>query len=684
MKGIFSTAIIVYFIATSLCAQDYPRKDINAAALADEIFALQDLDINYQDLYENYLQLLSNPFDLNQVTDEQLRSLYILTIQQIQSILLYRKEVGPFLSVYELQNMEGFSKETFLKLMPFVTVEDVSTTLTKDIFKRIANEKNNYLMLRYSTTLETQRGYTEKADSSNRYEGPSGSFYARFRTSKPGDFSVGFTLKKDAGEKIAFDPSKKYYGFDFISFHAQVLNKGKIKNLIVGDYQAQFGQGVALGSAFGIGKNGEAVTTVRRSNLGFLPYTSIYEAGYFRGAAISYQAARNLTIHTMASSRGRDGNLQQDSTESSVSSFNFTGLHRTPAELANRNAILETNLAVVANYKNQTIDAGILLHRTQFDIPLRRNPTLYNQFLFTGNENTNVGVFLNYSFSNVTFFSEYVKTLQQGTAIVVGALASLTPKLDISLLYRKYDKNFYSFYSNALAENSIPQNESGLYWGWKYSFNKKYSISGYTDLFQFPWLKYRSYAPSEGSEWLLRFNYRPSKTIYIYLQAREEGKQRNSYADVNLYLTEPGVRRNYWVNIDYAANPQLTFKSRVQFSSFQLAGKTTQGMAIMQDASFDWRKFSMSGRFVVFDTDDFDNRIYVYEHDVWLAFSFPAYNGKGVRHFLLLQYRLTEKIDFWVRWAQTHYSDRDSIGSGGETILGNTRNDVRFQVRIRL
>jgi hypothetical protein len=683
MKRLLLSSTVFFIIILNSFAQDYPRKEINPSTLVDEIFATQDLDVNYQDLYENYLQLLSNPLDLNSVTDEQLRSLYVLTLQQIQSFLSYRKEAGTLLSVYELQNIEGFTKEIFLKIIPFVTVEESSTSFNKNIFKRIGEEKNNYLLLRYGQTLETQKGYSEKTDSGSRYAGSSGNFYARFRVSRPGDFSLGFTMKKDAGERIDFNPSKKYYGFDYISFHAQVQNKGKIKNLIVGDYQAQFGQGIALGSVFGIGKNGEAVTTIRRSNLGFLPYTSIYEAGYFRGAAISYEAGKIFTIHAMASSRGRDGNLQQDSTENNFSSFSFTGLHRTPTELANRNAILETNLAMAANYKNQSLDAGLLIHRTQFDVPLRRNVNQYNQFSFNGNENTNVGAFLNYSVANVSFFSEYVQTLSQGSAAVAGLLASLTNKLDVSLLYRKFEKNFYSFYSNALAENSIPQNESGIYWGWKYSFNKKISIAGYADLFRFPWLKFRSYSPSDGTEWLLRFNYRPTKTIYIFLQAREEIKQRNSGADVNLYLTDLGIRRNYWVNVDYAATPKLSFKSRAQFSTYQLANKNTQGMAIMQDFSYDWNRFSLSGRYVLFDTDDFDNRLYVYERDVWLAFSFPAYNGKGVRHFLMLQYKLTEKIDVWMRWAQTHYTDRDTIGSSGETILGNTKNDVRFQVRIR-
>src|SRR5437868_9579791 len=62
----------------------------------------------------------------------------------------------------------------------------------------------------------------------------------------------------------------------------------------------------------------------------------------------------------------------------------------------------------------------------------------------------------------------------------------------------------FTVYSNAIAESSIPQNESGMYWGWKYSFSKKYSLAGYFDLFSFPWLRYRSYSPTEGSEWLVR------------------------------------------------------------------------------------------------------------------------------------------------------------------------------------
>ncbi|HRG10074.1 MAG TPA: hypothetical protein PLJ08_15980, partial [Cyclobacteriaceae bacterium] len=95
-------------------------------------------------------------------------------------------------------------------------------------------------------------------------------------------------------------------------------------------------------------------------------------------------------------------------------------------------------------------------------------------------------------------------------------------------------------------------------------------------------------------------------------------------------------------------------------------------------------KFVFNARYALFDTDDYDNRLYVFEKDVWLAFSFPAYYGVGVRSYVLVQYAVSPAIVLWLRWARTSYSNTESIGSGSETIIGNTRNDLKFQARIRL
>jgi hypothetical protein len=165
---------------------------------------------------------------------------------------------------------------------------------------------------------------------------------------------------------------------------------------------------------------------------------------------------------------------------------------------------------------------------------------------------------------------------------------------------------------------------------------------------------------------------------------REESKLRNTGIAENLYTTSQGLKRSYCFNIDYGASESIRFKTRVQLSTYTIGNRTTGGMVALQDVSFNWQRFSMATRYALFDTDDYDNRIYVYEQDAYLSFSFPAYYGKGLRNYFLLQFKASQRIDLYARFAHTQYIDRNVIGSAGETIQGNTRNDVKFQARIRL
>ncbi|MBX2945986.1 MAG: helix-hairpin-helix domain-containing protein [Cyclobacteriaceae bacterium] len=667
-------------------AQEYPRKDVNLERLVDELFGFQDQDLNYEDLYENLALLLANPLNLNKATAEELRFVNILSEEQLQNLLSYRNENGPFLSVYELQAIPGIDLPTIYRIIPFVAVYDPATTLNASLWQRMLKEGNTYLIARFERTLETRRGFTDAATEPQRFLGDANKIYMRFRSSRAGDYSIGFTVEKDAGEQVLWTPNQKQFGFDYNSFHAQVMNKGKIKNLIVGDYQAQFAQGLLLGSNFGFGKGAETITTIRRSNLGFLPYTSINETGYLRGTAVTYEASKNILVSGFYSNTWRDATILSDTIEGVMASaFQTTGLHRNIAELNRRKTIQEQQLGFILNYQNKKVDAGLIYHGLSYHLPVNRNSQPYNQFSFSGSILQNLGGFLNYTVNNFTFFSEAGKTISGGVGLSAGLLGSVTNQLDISLHYRNYQRNFHSFYSNAFAEGSMPQNERGLYWGWRYRWNRKYNMTGYMDIFRFPWLRYRSYSPSTGYEYLLRFNYHPSRNIHLFVQLREESKDRNrSGSDNNLYLTDTGIKRNYWLNADYRINQVLSLKTRAQFSSYSINQVTTYGMIVLQDISINFNKLSLTMRYALFDSDDFDNRQYVFERDVWLAFSMPAFSGTGIRNYALLQYDFTKRFTLWIRYAHIRYTDRQTIGSGADRIDGNIRNDIKLQCRIRL
>ncbi len=675
--------ILISFLTFSLYvhAQEYPRNNMDIQKLTDELLAQQDLALNYEELYENLLQILSNPISLNRATAEEFRFLNILSEPQLQSLLRYREMQGPFSSVYELQSIEQFDLATIRKFAPFVTIQTNGSN-TK-IMDRILTTQNTYLILRYDYTFQEKAGYTIAVDSANKFLGSRGRVYSRFRSSKPGDYSVGFTVEKDAGESIMWNAKQKYYGFDYSSFHFQIQNRGFIKNLIVGDFQGQFGQGLLLGGFFGFGKGAESITTTRRSTIGFLPYTSVDETSMLRGAAVTLQLNKHLDFSTYYSQKGKDALVINTVEDDVISSFQTTGLHRNEKELSTRNQIKESNYGIVINTDTRRFKGGVILNGTSFENPVKKAPTVYNQFTFSGTHAINLSVYSSYSIQNFNVFGELAKTHNNGWGGVVGMLGSLSKELDISILFRKYDPNFYSFYSNAFGESSIPQNESGIYWGLKYTFNKRISVAGYLDLFNFKWLRYRSYAPSNGHEWLFRFNYSPSKTSLLYFQYREEQKDQNIGSDGNLYLIAKGMKRNVLINFNYELTKTLQMKTRLQASSYNFNNLFTSGVALIQDLQWKLNRFEIVGRYALFQTDNYENRQYTYERDTYLAYSFPAYYGKGLRFYLMLEYEASQHVRIWARLGHTRFLNQESIGSGLDTIQGNQREDIRIQILIR-
>lgn len=673
---LFATCTSVVF------SQEIPAKEIDIQQLLDELISYQDEELNYEELYENYLQLLQQPLNLNTATAEQLRSLYILSESQVQEFISYRRENGKLLSLYELQTLPSFDLATIQKVAPFVTVS-YPTPLTKTLLDNILHNKNNYLLLRYEHTLQQKEGFTA-LDSQKQFLGARDKYYMRFRTAMPNDFSVGFTIEQDAGESFLWKPTSQHYGADFISFHFQAQNKGIVKNIILGDYQLQAGQGLLCGGTFSTGKGGETISTIRKANLLGLPYTSADENYYLRGLTTTISLPQNFYLTTFFSSTKRDANLHADSSSQYVTSLLTTGLHRNAAELNDRKALGETILGGILQYNHKALDVGFIHQYLQYQHLLLRTPSTYNQFEFSGSTNTNYSVYTNYTHHNFTFFTEAAMSSSGGKALVVGTLGSLTKKLEVSFLYRNYQRNFYSFYANCFSESTLPQNEEGFYWGLKYRIANKIQVASYVDLFRFPWLRYRSYSPSVGHEWLFRFHYQPSKTITFTTQFREEEKQRNLSDESTLYQTAMGKKQSLFLHADYSLGPVVKMKSRVQFSTFTMDRETSQGMMAFQDITLDFRKLSISGRYALFDTEDYDNRQYVYEKNVWLAYSLPAYSGKGIRSYLVVQYTINQHFTCWLRYAHVRFHDQQSIGSGLNAIAGNERNDVSLQLRIKL
>jgi hypothetical protein len=666
-KRAFFLLVSLFFITYLTLAQTRPRPEINLDEFVQRIFPLQQENINYEDLYESLFQLYQSPIDLNTATYEELSSLYVLSVIQIKNLLAHRAEYGDLLSIYELQVVAGFDLNLIQQLLPFVEVRQKFNPRTN-----IANATDHYLILRSSQTLEKSKGFIE-----NKYLGSPQQLYTRYRLSSPRDFQIGLVAEKDAGEKNYLD---------FYSFHLQLKNKGNLKNLVLGDYQVQFGQGLVLGSGFFLGKGSEAVTTIRRSNMGIRPYSSLLEGGYFRGAAATYQL-KKIDLTAFYSYTKRDASIDETDGEREeyFSSILTAGYHRTETEIARKNQLTEQNIGANVTFRFNNGYIGATLLHTQFDAVLMHRPRLYNKFEFTGTQNTVIGTNFSYTWQNFNFFGEAARSRSGGVGLSGGWVAVLSKQVEWAMHLRYYDKNFHGFYGNALAEGSRNINEQGMYWGLKYSPAKNLNVSGFYDRFWFPWLRYLVDAPSRGFDYLLRASYQLNKKALLYAQYHAEHKGKNLPDNTTpTDVVVNTIRENILGNFDYTINRTFKIQSKVQVNTFQYEGRAKSvGYAIMQDVEGSIKKLYLKGRIAWFNTKDYDSRIYAFENTVLYAVSFPAYYGKGTRVYLIGRYALNQHLDLWLRYARTQLKNQDSIGTGNDAIEGNHKSDINLQVRYK-
>jgi len=681
-----------------LKAQAPPTAPIDLEQLIERLFPVQDEAIDYEAIYEVLFQLYSNPIDLNRADSEILQASYLLNPEQVNNLITYRIKYGDFISLYELQAVPGFDWYTIDQIIPFMTLGNQSSGQTRPFWERAKTEEQAYVLFRHRRIWETRKGFTPADTSStgrisSRYLGGPNDLYLRFRIQHARDFSLGVTLDKDAGEQFVWDRKSARYGFNFLSFHFTRYNIGKWKTVSLGDFQVSFGQGLVFGAGYSLGKGAETVPTVRRSSVGITPYTAALEFGFFRGFGATYRHKKwQNTI--VASSASRDGRTGQalDTLENAnvfISSFNQSGLHRTSSELATKNRFREWSFGTNLQYSssNGKFHLGSNYLFTKFDQPWQRNPTPYNQFEFNGKINSLGSIYTSYNWRNFFLFGESAFSQSGGNGTVLGFISSLSKQIDFSLLWRKYDRNFHSFYGNAFAEGTRAINESGIYMGIQVRPSLQWKINAYYDYFRFPWLRFRMYAPSNGHEWLARFTYQPSRNLTAFFQIRQEQKDRNlpdSGEPALNYRLETIQKINGLFSLEYQITKDLFIRSRVLFSSVDFNSRQTTGFMILQDVQYGFGAFRLTGRVGLFDASEYENRIYTFENNVLWTFSIPAYFGQGMRYYLVGQYQFNSQLTAYFRFARTNYTDREEISSGLQQISGPQQTESTFLIRYLL
>jgi hypothetical protein len=676
---ILGTFILVILFLSPAAAQDTDLaaliSDI-AENLADKAED-EDEVMGLEQLMEHFTYLAENPLNINTATSEELAQLIVLTDFQIFSLNEYIKEFGILMSTHELLLIPGFDEEIVARISPFVTAIVVEKQSFKPSFKDMLTKGNSTLLMRSVKTLETRKGYVQDDSGSQRYEGSPYSFFTRYRYKYRNKLQIGITADKDPGEEF-FSGSNKQ-GFDFYSFHLMLNDHKHLKKMIIGDFRANFGQGLALWNNFSFNKSAD-VHSIKKRNNGFSAYSSADEVTYMRGAAATLQYG-SWEFSPFVSYRKVDATIDGDG----YTSLSANGLHRTPNEISRKKVLPETVAGINVGFGKTFWRIGTTVLYGQFGAEDYRETKPYSIFTLHKPSNANFSVDYRFLIKNISLFGEASMSSNGGKAILAGLTADVNHWLQFSSLYRNYQTYYQAIYSNAFGANSNTANERGFYVGLSAVPHKNWKISAFFDSYSFPWLRYGIDSPSSGWDYLLQTNYTPNKNFDLKLKIQHDNGLKNMSGGT-VATTQNVERTRVLLQANYNLSPELSMSSKIALNVFvpEIQAKE-QGFLMAQDIKYKLQNIPLSFalRYAIFDTDSWNTRLYIYESDVLYAFSVPAYYDKGSRYYLNIGYKILNKIQLWFRISQTYYFDKDEIGSGLSTISGNKQTDAKLQMQIK-
>jgi len=648
--------ILLYVSTLNLFPQENSLHEI-ISYITEEIISLDENSPDIESFSDRLYELAEDPVKINTANEKEIGRLFFLSSFQINAIISYIHEKGPLVSPYEIAYIKGFNKVSVGMIMPFITLEE---TFNKPI-KRVMRQSflNNFII--------------KPGSANTSAPGSQLKILSKYRITA-GKFSAGFTAEKDAGEKY-------FYGSpplpDFLSSHIAYSGKRFIKKIILGDYSVRFGSGINLNTGFRTG--------LSLSEPGFIsavgdirPYTSTDENNFFRGAAVT--AGSGLTeVAVFASVNEVDATVysNEDSTEYFVRSFYTGGLHNSASSILKKDALKEFvyGISLMSGFKN--FRAGILYTDNQFSLPFLPDTSKpENIFDFTGNKYRTVSFCCSATIGRTMFTGEISSGTDLKPAITQSLCFIPAERLSISLVYRHYPPSFTSFHGKAVFSGSMPANENAIYGGFKLEAVKYLFVSAGTDLINYPWARYNAIFPSSSIRSEVRLKYLPPGKASLELLY----SFRSMQSDLNIESGMPVIKEerinSISLRLRHSPSSSLSLLTRLDYKKSSFTGSS--GILLSQDVV--WRPASVPFRIwfrhCIFDTGDWNSRIYTYENDLLNSFSVPALYGEGNRSYLMAEWKVGRKIEIRMKYSITSKIPDSENRKDAE--------EVKIQIRIKL
>ena len=658
---IFFSILFLFFFTFTIEAQ------IDTSSFRKELDnILEDItgDKDDSQFYDQVEYLIENPIQINSAKEEDLIQIPFLDREDAAAIIEQRKAIGKFTSADQLREIGNLSAGVVDKILPFISFqEEKDISFIDYLSDGIKSVKMDY---RSRALRDIQQ---DNAYQKGKYYGSDLKIYNRLIINNKENFHAALVMEKDPGEKSLND---------FTAFHVMAKNLGPVQNLLIGDYNFEFGQGLAIWGRALLSKGTETVGTAIRDSRGIKPYQSTDENMFFRGAAAKFSFS-GINVYSFYSNKYYDGSI--DPTTNQIKSITVDGYHRDSSEVAHKRIVNEKIYGASADYRFMNhLSIGLLYYRSIYA------NDFYNNSVFdpTGRTFDYISANYNFVYGKLSLSGEAASDTKHLSSIS-NLILAVDRNFKIVFSYRNYSSHYWNWHSAGFGEKDGSQNEIGFYTGIHWS--TPYGIFRfYYDQFQFPITSDKFMFPSQGNDFLIYYTVKLLRSTELRLKYKIKTKDAVGTINDQLGLVS-GTTENYRAEFLYNVAKNLDLHSRLEMVNVHATSlqQKEKGFLIYQDVQYiPVSNLNLRARLILFKTDSYNSRIYEFESDLTGVMSTPPVYGDGMRWYLVVRYKTKIGLDLSMKYSETIMPGERTLGSGDNLINSNVDNRLSFQLDYKL
>lgn len=622
---------------------------------------------DWQKFLTDMEDLHTHPLNINTATAEELARIPFLSPMQIEEIHAYVSLDGPMKTLGEIQLIRGLPDLQKRILPLFVYAGEKPKT---DDGVKFWQGAKHQLDTRMDIPLYLRKG--QQVSETSGYAGDP--LYHRLRyTLDSRHLGFGVRLEKDPGETF-YD---SYGGFLVLKDlgRRDDTGHGIVRQIIVGDYLAGWGEGLVMSASSSSSKN----SLFSGNGRGVRPLTSTMEDAFLRGVSLTLgQSTRRQKgwawqATMLASYRQQDATLNEDGT---IRTIQTTGYHRTVLERSRKNnvevATIGAHMVGVLRTTRGILTLGGTGYWQHYSSALSPGDQLYRQIYPKGQDFGAIGVHYGYSAYRFDFSGETAYSTEKGGVATLARMSWIVSRsLKLALMGRYFSEDYYSFHAASMAENSKVQNETGAMASVEYQWHRNWLLTAWADFFSDTWPRYQMTHSSIGQEFMVG----TTGTLGRHTLMFQYQLKRKERVDV---MNQNHRFRTRWTY--ETAGWKLQTAGVVHLSQIQEMS-TGFGISQLLQRSAIENRLRLTAMLGYFNTNDYDSRIYLYDPSLWGSTSSGMYYGDGIRGVITVRYTLPR--GHWTveaKYGITDYMDRDQISSGLQTIFSGTKQDIALQL----